>query len=380
MIPICIVAYNRLGSLQRLLESLEKADYPGRDILLIISIDKSDTSVVEEFSLAYEWPHGSKRVITHDHNLGLRKHVLSCGDLLEEFESIILLEDDDFVAPAFYNYACACVEKYNNDDRIAGISLYSFAFYETVMLPFNPVKGDSDTFLMQYAQSRGEIWMRKSWQKFKSWYDSLTEELLPSPSIPKYVTAWSKNSWLKYHIAYCIEKNLFFVYPYYGFCTCFAEDGVHTGGMVPYFQSQMFYGEKTSFNLNAEIKYDSYFEFIGLGKYLGIDEKDLCTDFFGVKKNQLNRRYWLSRSVQPFKCIKSFALQLRPYELNVINNISGNELFLYDTFHKAESPKSDLPEYSFDLYTYNRRIDLKWQFRRAVASCIKKVFKLAKHQ
>ena len=79
------------------------------------------------------------------------------------------------------------------------------------------------------------------------------------------------------------------------------------------------------------IKYDIYANYIGLGKYLGINENDLCVDFYGDKRNEQKRRYWLSPYILPYKVLDKYALNLEPMEANVIYNVKGNDLFLYDT-------------------------------------------------
>jgi GT2 family glycosyltransferase len=124
-IAIVSVVYNRTDSLARQLRSLEHAVYP-EPVTLVISIDKSQTTAVEDFANSYTWPHGEKRVITHDHNLGTRRHMLSLGALFSDFDALIILEDDITVAPAFYIFAKACVAAYGDDPLVAGISLYHF--------------------------------------------------------------------------------------------------------------------------------------------------------------------------------------------------------------------------------------------------------------
>ena len=111
-IAICIITYNRLESLKRVLESINRG-YIDQEVTLIISIDKSDTSIIEDFADSYHWTFGDKRVIKHEKNLGLRKHVLSCGELTKEYDALIVLEDDIVVAESFFAYSRQCVEKYS---------------------------------------------------------------------------------------------------------------------------------------------------------------------------------------------------------------------------------------------------------------------------
>ena len=57
---IVVVAYNRTGSLRRLLNSIDKAYYEWSDIPLVISIDKSDNREVKTMAEQFEWKHGTK--------------------------------------------------------------------------------------------------------------------------------------------------------------------------------------------------------------------------------------------------------------------------------------------------------------------------------
>ena len=48
-IAIVVIGYNRINSIKRLLLSLENAYYDNDNIDLIISIDKSDTDIIETY-------------------------------------------------------------------------------------------------------------------------------------------------------------------------------------------------------------------------------------------------------------------------------------------------------------------------------------------
>ena len=127
-IAIIAVTYNRPRSLARLLDSLEQAYYPtNQNITLIISVDKSNTDEVEKFADQYKWPHGTKIVDRHEQNLGLRPHMMSLGKWFEQYDAIVVLEDDLVVSPNYYTYTVQTVEKYHSCPAIAGISLYGFS-------------------------------------------------------------------------------------------------------------------------------------------------------------------------------------------------------------------------------------------------------------
>ena len=127
---IVVVAFNRPDSLKRLLGSLKKGHYPD-DIKLIISIDHSpDNSPVVDCANDFEWNAGEKEIIIHPENLGLRRHILSCGDLSYKYGSVIILEDDLFVSPFFYQYSLDALDFYKDKDDIAGIGLFNYPHIE----------------------------------------------------------------------------------------------------------------------------------------------------------------------------------------------------------------------------------------------------------
>lgn len=351
-IAVICVAYNRPDSLQRLLKSLEQAYYP-EPVTLIISIDKSKTDIVERFADGYHWPHGEKRVTRHTENLGLRQHMLSLGNYFSEFDALIVLEDDVTVAPSFYFYAKACVKKYHGESRIAGISLYSFGANYQTYLPFAPAKSQYDVFLMNCAQSWGEVWMKPQWDMFMSWYGEHNEDF-NLPQLPSCLNQWPRSSWLKYHTRYCIEKDRFFVYPYTSLSTNNADPGVnHHGGSDTFFQSNLQPTLQSEFRLptveECEIRYDGFMQPRFLANHLNINDEDLCVDLFSEKPNCLYRRYLLSNRTLPYKVVKSFALQLRPIEMNILQQREGNELWLYDTSKGSQAPKA--PD-RYLAYTY----------------------------
>ena len=101
---IVLVCYNRLLGVERLLKSLENADYNGRnDIVLIFSIDNSGTKTVEDFAKAYKWIHGEKLIRTFTQRQGLKNHILQCGDFTEKYDIVAVFEDDIYASESFYN-------------------------------------------------------------------------------------------------------------------------------------------------------------------------------------------------------------------------------------------------------------------------------------
>lgn len=354
-IAIIAVAYNRKDSLERLLKSLESAVYPSNtNVPLIISVDKSDSDLVEIFAEEYSWSFGSKIVDKHEKNLGLRPHMMSLGKWFEEFDAIVVLEDDLIVSPNFYIYTQQTVEKYNKCENVAGISLYSFSINYQTQHPFTPYKDEYDIYFMNCAMSWGEVWMRESWKRFYDWY-LLHQDFPVMDHLPHSICSWNQKSWLKYHTRYCIEENKYFVHPYISLTTNFSDIGEHvSGGLQSLYQVSLQLGRKQVYNLpdfgRDAVYYDGFFENKLLYEYLNIPDKDLCVDLQGEWKNRLHKRYWLTACVRNYKVIRSFGLDYRPIELNVFLNNPGKQLFLYDT--NIVEANTSITNHDAFLYSY----------------------------
>jgi len=340
--PVVVVAYNRPQSLIRLLESLAGATYPSSNIPLIISIDahannQSTLNIAQEF----QWEHGDKTVVYQPENLGLRKHILKCGDYSLSYGSVLILEDDLYVSPNFYLYTVAALNFSSTKNYIGGISLYNHQYNVHTYENFSAIEDGFDNWYFQFASSWGQAWNKKQWDGFKSWY--LANPLLSEiTNIPKYVLDWSDKSWLKFFVAFLIETDKFFLYPKISQSTNFSDAGTHIGNDGTKFQVPLALFKKETFNF-SDIKesisvYDAYFENSTLYSNLGLESKNLTIDLFGYKEDW-STKFLLSSKILNYKILKSFSKSLKPIDSNVISNIPGTDIFLYDTSVKADNMK-----------------------------------------
>lgn len=363
-IAIVCVAYNREKSLSRLLASISKA-YIDDECTIIISIDKSDNPLVKEIAENFQWIHGEKRVVAHPENLGLRKHIMGCGKYFEEFDAIIMLEDDLIVSNNFYEYAKQSVDFYNKDNRIAGISLYSFPINYLNFYPFSPSYSNSDVFFIKCAQSWGQVWMKNQWSEFIKWLDCACDEF-DINKLPRAICSWSSKSWLKYHTRYCIENNKYFVYPYQSLTSNSSETGVHARFSTPVFETILANRDcKYHFKLeelsNSSIRYDGYFESENIYDYLRMSPSELCIDLNRYKYSNEGKRYLLTTKIYNYKILKSYGLSMRPIEQNIINNVGGDNIFLYDTKIKSNN---NIKSNSRLIYAYYNNTDIFANLRR----------------
>lgn len=342
-IAVVAVGYNRVFSMERLFASLNNAVYFDDKVDLIISLDKSNIEQkMIDMANKVDWQHGEKIIRTFPERQGLRPHILQCGDLTNEYDAVIVLEDDLVVSKGYYSYVKQCIERYGDDERIAGISLYMHQTVPGVFRPFIPANDGSDVFLMQFAQSWGQCWTRKMWRGFREWYDEQEGKLQSDGIIPEYVAKWDDKSWLKYYIKYTAEKKFYHVYPYVSLTTCVSEVGEHTEDINSRFQVPLIQKEiKYRFpDFGDEIKYDVFFERIL--DTCACDLKGKITmDLYGMRTKWEGADYLISTAIRPFECIKKYGLNYRPHEENVLSESDGTDIFVYD-LNSPCTPKTKL--------------------------------------
>ena len=359
---IIVIAYNRDESLKRLLTSLNNARYEREDITLIISIDKSDNENVFKVVDEFDWKHGSKKAVLHDEKLGLKNHVLKCGDYVYEYENIIVLEDDLYVSKNFYSYACQALEYSMDKPEIAGVSLYNHELNVHVREPFKAIDDGYDNYYMQFAQSWGQAYTKDQWDSFKNWLDGNETENIKAVNVPENVSSWSDKSWLKYFIKYVIDTDKYFIYPRISHTTNFGDEGTHAKDSVSDLQVMLSFVYEKKYNFaslsESDSVYDAFFENIKIKKTVAEKIKslgltagdiDISIDLYGYKEKG-NERFILSSKSMPYKVIYSYARKLRPLEANAVLDIEGSDLYLYDTAQEDASPKID--EAKRVLYNY----------------------------
>ena len=282
---IVIAAYNRPHTLSRLLRSVANAHYSSANIPLVISIDKSDSDEVLQIAEAFTWAHGEKKIIRQESNLGLKQHIMTCGNLSAEYSSIVMLEDDLLVAPYFYSYSVQALNHYSNDGSIAGISLYSYAITENGFLPFYPLADGNSQYFMQLPSSWGQAYTAAQWKRFIDWYEGNNTAI---NALPSYINAWSTQSWKKHFVQYMMENDKYFVFPKTAYTTNCGDPGVNTDrqGLYQVQLAQVAHSGTFADRRDSNAIYDAWFELQPkqmsvLAKQLS--DYDYTVDLYGTK-------------------------------------------------------------------------------------------------
>lgn len=359
-IAIVVIAYNRPAALIRLLDSLSNAYYPqGLSVPLVISVDKSDSDEVSKIAGDYVWIHGEKSVRIQEENLGLKAHVLKCGDITREYDGIIMLEDDLYVSPSFYMYTLAALNHCRNDKRICGISLYNHRLNVHAREPFEAIDDGYDNYYMQFASSWGQAFLKDMWTGFREWYEVNKDKDIGAANVPANVSSWSDKSWLKFFIKYLIDTDGYFLYPRVSFTTNFGDEGTHAqsgvndlqvplAGIRKYGQVDLHFSDLDG----SGSKYDAYFESLSLGDRLPENVRNEVTvDLYGQKQAEGYGRYVLSSVSLPYRILETFGRRMRPVDANIYYKTDGRDFFLYDTQKPGQAPGTD----DTSKYLYNYR-------------------------
>ena len=394
---IVILAYKRPASLDRLLKSIDQSFYE-EPTELIISLEFNSDPEVIKISESFENPFLNKKIIYRKNKLGLRDHVLSCGDLTKTLNSIVMLEDDILVDKYFHYYAKHALNFYDNDILVSGISLYSYERNELSNLPFQPMNNGYSTYPMRLACSWGQCWTKDQWSNFRNWYEGKTDKYLDSIiDMPLAIKKWPESSWKKYFQGYINDKKMHFIYPYTSYSTnCSDTGGTHITEETSLHQTSLPYINRqipdfkfcpSSFR---NIFYDAHMEQAGsfIQEFLNINQNDIEIDIQGTKTiSQIKRKKYLISSAFQENALSTYPLSLRPPEANLQFKTTNNRtrgLYLVesdkiDISRKSHNDKIKYYTYFLKADIYNKKIlnTFPYVILKKIAIKIKKIFKIS---
>lgn len=327
--PVIVVpAFRRPAALRRLLQSIRSAYYETTP-RVILSLEAGPASEVRELAMGFKGAMPNVEVREHDERLGLRRHILECGDYALEHGSVVVLEDDLLVDRYFHLFANRALDFYWHHDAVAGIALYSPHFNEFAGLPFAPMHNGYDTYPIQTPCSWGQAWTATQWSAFRDWYARATEQdVTGTLRLPSAVRRWSESSWKKYYAAYLVLSGRYFIYPYQSFTTnCSDAGGTHLTAQSDRFQVPLASQNRSIPDFHfwmpgqpPAISYDAFLEPGGVELFeaLGMPPEDLMIDTLGTKPIELVKTKPYVLTSRPVRAaLRRFPLSFRPVELNL---------------------------------------------------------------
>ena len=332
---IVVNAYNRPGSLERLLGSLIRADVPN-GVRLLISIDGGGDPGVHRVADGFEWPFGIKTIQAHEQNLGLVEHFIYCGGLTRELGDIIYLEDDLVVSRQFFNYTVGSLAAYRDDDRIGGISLNRLAINGYTLHRFEPLPDGGDVFFARIPWYQGQVYTPAMWERFSNWWRSSRRPVTPEDGLhPLFLPhpRW-KNDFFPDTMLYLQDTDRFFVFPRASHTTQFGDPGTHFDHRTQVYQVPLqHHPAPYRFTTLSESQavYDSFLEILPDRLAPALPGYSFDVDLNGTKpRTALKKPFTLT--IRPVRnAAAAFGLEMRPPELNVIDAVPGKAISLAPT-------------------------------------------------
>lgn len=326
-----VVGYRKVGGFKRLLAKILKASKIYKEINVTISLDGGYAESVRKIAFDFMREIGKERceIILNNINLGLRKHIIQCGNLSGRYGAIILFEDDIYPDLHYYKYASEALSFFSCDSLISSISLYSPRYNETANLPFSPAcKSGASVYFMQLPCSWGQMWTAAQWNEFKNWFDKNEgTDFERFSDLPKNIANWSSHSWKKYYALFLISTNKYVVYPYRSYATnCGDPNGVHSGGGNAYLNVEIIDAEIGDGDLvfieltKSNDRYDCFMEAIPetIEAWIPSMFHDFVVDIYGSKPISLMRKHKYAITTKPTaKPLIQYPLTFKPITKNI---------------------------------------------------------------
>jgi hypothetical protein len=164
IIPVVLFTYNRLDVLVKTIDCLRNNSIP---LVVVYSDaaksaqDESGVNAVREYLSKIDWC----TIERHDRerNLGLGRNILSgITETLQQYEAVLVWEDDLICVPGTYQYLCSALEQYRNDDRVMSVTGWTNRHVTPDGVGAEP-----------YFDGRAECWVWGTWRR--AWQGMIDE-------------------------------------------------------------------------------------------------------------------------------------------------------------------------------------------------------------
>lgn len=367
---LVVPVFNRLQALQRLLHSLEQANY-SRPVHLTLSMDGGASEEVQAFCRQYKWKAGKFEILDHQVNMGVDDHNLYCMRLALTKNHVIVLEDDLTVAPNYTLYLDAALSVTESDNKIAGVSLYRYPNVESYRFTFEPIPNDEFLYFQRRPSSKGCYYSRSMIEEFMNFLVGWDQDY-DSIDLPPNVQKWSNEVWEKAYYSYMITRSKYLAFPRYSLSTDWGEPGVHMHRTTELFVHQsalylgtMFHCVMRTAALNV---YDQYYELDpdSMKAYLKeLAELDVELDLRGTRDLSKIQSAYIISSRPCADPLRQWGRRLRPEVNNLLFNVAGNFYSLGKTSDFTERPFLESLKEDFLYYLPDTKLKdllkMKWE-------------------
>jgi hypothetical protein len=262
--PIVLFVYNRFDHTKITIESLLQNDLAKDSDLIIYSDFAKDSGInllkeIEKVRDYIKRVEGFKsiKIIERSTNFGLARSVREgVSEVLEDFESVIVLEDDLVMSPYFLSFMNQCLSFYENDQAAFTVSGYSKVKMNN--------KYKEDVYFSHISNSWGWATWRNRWERI-SWDDEFFFDILNNRyklsefkrKVGNHRTEMLKrqlegeiNSWAILRLFNQLALRCFTVFPSQTLVRNIGHDGtgVHSGHDLSFDQNNKL-SDKSTFNL-----------------------------------------------------------------------------------------------------------------------------------
>lgn len=172
--PIALFVYNRQDHTRRTIEALKQNILAEHSDIYIFSDAPKSNAQVSAVSGVRSYIHEidgfkSVTIVLREANFGLARSIIDgVTTIVNKYGRIIVLEDDMATSPYFLTYMNEALEKYEDDDRVAGVHGW--------MIPVNnPLP---EAFFLPGADCWGWATWSRGWACFNSDGQFLLDELI----------------------------------------------------------------------------------------------------------------------------------------------------------------------------------------------------------
>ena len=161
-VPVVLITYNRPNHTKKVLESLRVNNIKNLFIFSDAPKEEKDVEAVKQTRELFNSIDWTVPNITFQNiNQGLAKSITNAVDtVFKKFDKVILLEDDCVPQEYFFEFMYDCLNEYQHNERVFGISGYTVPLSDDLLEDYK-----SDVYFFPRIGSWGWATWKNKWQK-----------------------------------------------------------------------------------------------------------------------------------------------------------------------------------------------------------------------